>query len=71
MALHHAHPCLAAGEKGAPAELIPDVPAEVLAFRRSLRGDSVTVYANLSERPTQVKIGNDDVTLEPWGWIIL
>ena len=68
VALRHAHPCLAAGEKGAPAELIPDVPAEVLAFRRSLRGDSVTVYANLSERPTQVKIGNDDVTLEPWGW---
>ena len=71
VALRHAHPCLAAGEKGAPAELIPDVPAEVLAFRRSLRGDSVTVYANLFDKPTQVRIGNDDVTLEPWGWIIL
>ncbi len=67
----HAHPCLAAGKKGAPAILIPDVPDSVLAFRRSLQDDSVTVYANLSSVPADVVIGEKTLTLEPWGWKIL
>ena len=71
VALRHAHPCLAAGKKGAPAILIPDVPDSVLAFRRSLQDDSVTVYANLSSVPADVVIGEKTLTLEPWGWKIL
>ena len=71
VALRHDHPCLAAGEKGAPAVLIPDVPANVLAFRRSKGGDVIEVYANLSAQPVEVTIGHNNVTLEPWGWQIL
>jgi glycosidase len=71
VALRHAHPCLAAGKKGAPAVLIPDMPESVFAFRRSLQDDSVTVYANLSSAPANVVIGERNMTLEPWGWIIL
>ena len=71
VALRHAHPCLAAGEKGAPAVLIPDMPENVFAFRRSLQDDSVTVYANLSAAPANIVIGENNITLEPWGWKIL
>ena len=69
--LKHAHPCLAAGDKGAPAVLIPGVPDEVLAFRRSKRGDTVEVYANLSARPVEFTARNETITLLPWGWKIL
>ena len=68
VAFRHAHPCLAAGEKGAPAVMIEDVPDGVLAFTRKDGKDSVTVYANLTSAPAQVTIGNEKVTLEPWGW---
>ena len=68
VAFRHAHPCLAAGEKGAPAVMIEDVPDGVLAFTRKDGKDSVTVYANLTSSPAQVTIGNEKVTLEPWGW---
>ncbi|MBR5076336.1 MAG: DUF3459 domain-containing protein [Bacteroidales bacterium] len=71
VAMRHAHPCLAAGEKGAPAVLIDDVPEGVLAFRRSAKGDAVTVYANLTAAPAEVQIEGAPVTLEPWGWKIL
>jgi glycosidase len=68
VAFRHAHPCLAAGEKGAPAKIIKKVPAGVLAFTRESGNDSVTVYANLTAEPAEVIIGKDHVTLEPWGW---
>lgn len=68
VAFRHAHPCLAAGEKGAPAVMIKNVPDGVLAFSRSSGDDSVTVYANLTHEPAEVIIGKDPVTLEPWGW---
>jgi glycosidase len=71
VALRHDHPCLAAGEKGAPAVLIQGVPDNVLAFRRSKGGDVIEVYANLSAQPVEVTIGHNNVTLEPWGWQIL
>ena len=69
--LRHAHPSLAAGEKGAPAVLIPDVPESILAFRRSKRGDIVEVYANLSTNLVEFTVGKEKVTLLPWGWKIL
>ena len=68
VAFRHAHPCLAAGEKGAPAVMLRNVPEGVLAFSRSDGDDSVTVYANLTAEPVEVIIGKDPVTLEPWGW---
>jgi glycosidase len=68
VAFRHAHPCLAAGEKGAPAVMIKNVPDGVLAFSRSNGDDSVTVYANLTAEPAEVIIGKDTVTIEPWGW---
>ena len=68
VAFRHAHPCLAAGEKGARAVFIQDVPEGVLAFRRISKNDAVTVYANLTAAPVEVKIDNAPVTLEPWGW---
>jgi glycosidase len=69
--IRHTHPCLAAGEKGAPAVLIPGVPDEVLAFRRSKRGDTIEVYANLSTKLVEFTVGKEKITLLPWGWKIL
>ena len=71
MEIRHTHPCLAAGEKGAPAVLIPGVPDEVLAFRRSKRGDTIEVYANLSTKLVEFTVGKEKITLLPWGWKIL
>ncbi len=71
VALRHDHPCLAAGEKGAPAVLIPDVPANVLAFRRSKGNDVVEVYANLSAKAVKLNVRGKEAILDPWGWIIL
>lgn len=68
VAFRHAHPCLAAGEKGAPAKMIKNVPDGVLAFTRAADGDAVTVYANLTSKPVDVTIGKDKITLQPWGW---
>ena len=69
--LRHTHPSLAAGEKGAPAVLIPGVPDDVLAFRRSKRGDTIEVYANLSSQLVEFTVRNEKITLLPWGWKIL
>ena len=71
VAFRHAHPCLAAGEKGAPAKMIKNVPDGVLAFTREAGGDAVTVYANLTDKAVDVKIGKDILTLQPWGWELL
>ena len=70
VALRHAHPCLAAGDKGAPAVFIETAPEGVLAFSRSAGKDSVTVWANLTAEPAEVNTGEKTVTLDPWGWII-
>ena len=70
VALRHAHPCLAAGDKGAPAVFIETAPEGVLAFSRSAGKDSVTVWANLTAEPAEVNTGEKNVTLDPWGWII-
>ena len=70
VAFRHAHPCLAAGEKGAPAVMIEDVPEGVLAFTRKADKDSVTVYANLTPNPVEVTIDGAPKTIEAWGWIL-
>jgi glycosidase len=70
VAFRHAHPCLAAGEKGAPAEMIKGVPDGVLAFTRKTRDDSVTVYANLTPNPVEVTVDGAPKTIEAWGWIM-
>ena len=70
VAFRHAHPCLAAGEKGAPAEMIKGVPEGVLAFTRKTKDDSVTVYANLTPNPVEVTVDGAPKTIEAWGWIM-
>ena len=55
---------------GRTAVLIDGVPECVLAFRRSKGGDTVEVYANLSDHGVGFVIGNDTVSIEPWGWKI-
>ena len=71
VAFRHAHPCLSAGDLGAPAVFLKDVPEGVLAFRRSAGDDTVTVYANLTAEPAAVQIDGAQVTLDPWGWKLL
>lgn len=66
--LKHENPALAAGEKGGPLEYIEDVPECVLAFRRAVEGNSVSVWANLSENTIELSDGR---TLDPWGWDIV
>ncbi|MBR1706461.1 MAG: DUF3459 domain-containing protein [Bacteroidales bacterium] len=65
-ALKHAHPALAAGEKGGPVEYL-DAPEGVFAFSRAVKGDRVTVYANLSDGPVSVA----GYELAPWGYEIV
>ena len=66
--LKHNNPALAAGEKGGTMEYIDDVPEGVFAFRRSVKGNSVSVWANLSEDTVDLSDGR---TLDPWGWDIV
>ena len=68
IAFRHAHPCLAAGEEGAPAVFIEDVPEGVLAFSRAKGKDKVTVYANLTPAAVSVPFENGTLELGPWGW---
>ena len=70
VALRHAHPCLAAGGKGAPAVFIEEAPEGVIAFRRSAGDDAVTVWANLTAEPVRVTADGKETTLDPWGWMI-
>ena len=65
-ALKHANPALAAGEKGGPIEYL-DAPEGVFAFRRSVPGNTVTVWANLSEDIVTLADGRQ---LTPWGYVI-
>ena len=70
MAFRHAHPCLAAGEKGAPAKFIKGLPEGVLGFTRKADGDAVTVYANLTPQRVVISTKELDIAIDPWGWII-
>jgi glycosidase len=65
IALKHRHKALAAGQYGAPVQLL-EAPADVVAFERRQGSDVVRVAVNLSKSP-QVFAGK---TLQPWGWLI-
>ena len=65
--LRHNNKALAAGERGGKIEYIEDVPAGVFAFTRSVEGNSVTVYANLTNEAVTV----GDTELAAWGWNII
>ena len=65
--LRHNNAALAAGERGGNIEYIEDVPASVFAFTRAVDGNSVTVYANL----TNEAVSFGDINLAAWGWNII
>jgi len=67
-ALKHANPALAAGEKGGKLEYIEGEPECVFAFSRAVKGNKVSVWANLSENTVDLADGR---TLDPWGWDIV
>ena len=67
IALRHNNAALAAGERGGKIEYIEEVPAGVFAFTRSVEGNSVTVYANLTNEAVVV----GDTTIAAWGWNII
>ena len=71
VAFRHAHPCLAAGEKGAPAKIIKKVPAGVLAFTRESGNDKVTVYTNLTPKPVSFTSNGQQISLGAWDWLLL
>lgn len=64
--LKHANPALDAGERGGKMKYIPGLPENVLGFTRAVKGNKVTVLANLSAEPVVAK-GHE---LEPWGWLV-
>ena len=64
--LKHANPALDAGERGGKMKYIPGLPENVLGFTRAVKGNKVTVLANLSAEPVAAK-GHE---LEPWGWLV-
>ncbi|MBQ7750583.1 MAG: alpha-amylase [Bacteroidales bacterium] len=65
--LRHNNPALAAGEKGGPLTYLEGYPESVLAFRREVENNSVTVVANISEDPVVLP---DGTTLPSWGYSI-
>ncbi len=65
IALKHRHPALAAGQYGAPVQLL-EAPADVVAFERRLGADVVRVAVNLSNKPQSYQ----GETLPAWGWRI-
>jgi len=68
IALKHANPALAAGEKGGKLEYIEDVPEGVFAFSRAVKGNKVSVWANLSNETVELSDGR---FLTPWGYDIV
>ena len=64
--LKHANPALDAGERGGRMKYISGLPENVLGFTRAVKGNKVTVLANLSAEPVVAK-GHE---LEPWGWVV-
>ncbi len=65
--LRHNNKALAAGERGGKIEYIEGVPEGVFAFSRSVKGNKVTVYANL----TKEAVSFNNINLEAWGWNII
>ena len=65
--LRHSCPALEAGEKGGEAEWLEGYPEGVLAWRRSVPGNSVTVVANLT--PDAVALA-DGTSLGGWEYNI-
>jgi len=73
--LKHDNPALAAGERGGKFEWIETVDSDVVAFSREVKGNKVTVYANLSaeasEPVEQLKAeANPEGVLAPWAWTV-
>ena len=74
--LKHANPALAAGERGGKVKWIETGDPDVLAFSRRVRGNTVTVYANLQAEPSKAikklrSKDNPDGILPAWGWKII
>ena len=74
--LKHANPALAAGERGGKVKWIETGDPDVLAFSRRVRGNTVTVYANLKAEPSKTikklrSKDNPDGILPAWGWKII
>ena len=75
-ALRHDNPALAAGERGGKMKWIETGDPDVLAFSRRVRGNKVTVFANLSAEPSAPIRGlrsdsTPDGILPAWGWEII
>ena len=66
VSLKHGNPALAAGEKGGKIVYL-DAPEGVLAFSRAVKGNKVSVWANLQEDAVTLADGR---TLQPWGYDI-
>ena len=74
--LKHNNPALAAGEKGGPAVYIETGNPNVIAFSRKVKGNKVTVVANLSDAEILIPAsalpkglaGKKGLTIAPWGW---
>ena len=64
IALKHENPALAAGERGGAIEYF-EAPDGVLAFRRTVRGNSVVVLANFGVAPTSPDAGKAPETINP------
>ena len=74
--LKHDNPALAAGERGGKVKWIETGDPDVLAFSRKVRGNTVTVYANLQAEPSKTikslrSKDNPDGILPAWGWKII
>ena len=65
--LRHNNKALSAGERGGKIEYIEDVPQGVFAFKRTVEGNTVTVYANL----TKEAVSFNNINLAAWGWNII
>ena len=63
--LRHNNPALFAGERGGRMQYIEGVPEGVLAFSRSVKGNTVKVWANLT--PDAVELA-DGRSLAAWGY---
>jgi len=70
LTLKAANPALAAGQYGAPAEIIDTGNPRVLAYRRVLGENRVRVVVNLSSAPQGYRLSRDDApaSLAPWAW---
>ena len=72
-AIRHSHPALASGERGGEIVYIDRVPENVLAFTRTVEGDSVLSVFNFSDEAVVVGIPEYRVVapLNAWDYIII